>query len=248
MSDIGNVQLSALEDLQRALLSYKTKLQYKNSGVEILSKKIFSEFETHKRYLENELREVEEKLNEAENKLSKLQEEEKDSIVQECKVRELRDKRDEWQRKLNRCKYLIITCASKRVVCLTKHKIIQENIHKALKKLDVHIEDVNDFQRTSVERTSQYFTTDTNVEEPIKNIENYATFFFRDESGEPLKNVKITIVDNTPFGFGQEDVYTDENGQITSSNYETTDCSIYINGKEIYTGPLSKNMQFGIKS
>lgn len=67
--------------------------------------------------------------------------------------------------------------------------------------------------------------------------------FFTD-SGISLSDAKITIVDNSLFGFGRIDVRTDKDGNITIPWCESQDCSIFINGKEVYSGKLNDNMVY----
>jgi hypothetical protein len=57
-------------------------------------------------------------------------------------------------------------------------------------------------------------------------------------------NKKVIIYDNRVFGFGRIDAETDEFGQIKLPFAETNDCSIYIDGNEVYNGNLFENMEY----
>lgn len=52
------------------------------------------------------------------------------------------------------------------------------------------------------------------------------------------------IVDNQPLGFKQIRKTTDKDGRVRFSCKDTDDCSIYVNGKEIYNGRLKKSERF----
>lgn len=261
MSDYANVKLSTLYELNSSLRTFQGNMAAIKSDIDNAIRNYFAHFQKQRQVLSEQLTKAERELESAESFLRvieirvrpKFGDDDKDERYKDTmliaaareKVAKARRNRDQCRDLLNRCNAIISNCSYRSTFHNGIYRVIDMALINASQVLRKHIENVQDYQTTGLGGMSS-FSTDTTLSFSGKTAvdENMANFRFHHNQEHPLKNVKITIVDNQPFGFGQIDVITDENGMISIPYSETSDCSVYIDGKEVYSGRLYKSMLY----
>lgn len=260
MSDNANVKLSTLYELNSSLHTFQGNMAAIKSDIDNTIRNYFAHFQKQRQVLSDRLAKAERELESAEGFLRVLEirmkpkfgdDDEKrhrDTLLiatAKEKVAKARKHRDLCRDLLKQCDRIISNCSYRFSFHNGTYRVIDMTLINASKGLRKHIENVQDYQNTGFGEMGG-FSVDTAPSFPSKteSNQNVAKFRFHKNQEEPLRNVKITIVDNQPFGFGQIDVITDENGMINIPFCETSDCSIYIDGKEVYSGKLYKSIHY----
>lgn len=259
MSDYGDVQLSSLEDLGSSIRSFKNNIQSVKYEIESDISKFFQHFDSQRRILIKRLEDTERALASAERELYRLMQirrpirdeegdiigwERPDCTMMQNHVMRLRHKRDLCADSVQRCNKIIDSCETRCKYHNGVYNMLEMNISSASRQLGFHIDDVIDYNKTSASHTSMSTSELNDTTLVTSTHEDKAEMAFYNETGTPMANVKITIVDNEAFGFGQIDINTDSKGCLTIPHRTTSDCSIYINEEEVYTGELHKGMVY----
>ncbi len=264
MSDFGNVKLSTLYELDRTILSFKGNMGTIKADFDTTVERFFVHFRKQRQELNNRLLNAEKALEVAEKNLRIIElrrrpffnDEQNNNLIKEHliitgarnKVLRTRQERDRCKEMLQRCDRIINKCSTNQGFHNGIYKIIEMSLVNASKELGIHIDNVIDYQNTSQNTNMGIISkSGTEIRDSISGssvVENYANCVFFSNDGKPLIHAKITIVDNEPFGFGQIDVLTDDRGRICIPYHKTSDCSIYIDGTEIYSGRLYKCFEY----
>lgn len=262
MSENANAHLSYLYELNQGIVSFRNNFNNIRDDIESLIREYFAHFQRQSLILKKRLTEAENALVSAENELREQRSKRRpvrnddgeidwepvDCSAQENKVNICLRRRDFCREQLEKCKKIINSCSVLRNFGNGAYNVIDSGVCLAIKKLDQHINDINDYQGNSnyinTEATRYKDIPREGIVDPPIIINKTIRHVFYGNNGEPMQNVKITIVDNRVFGFGQIDVYTDENGQAIFPYQESDDCSIYIDNEEIYSGHLFESMEY----
>ena len=259
MGGDGNVKLSTLYELDSTIHSFKGNMSTIKSDFDTTVKCFFDHFQKQRQVLYNRLLDAEKALEIAEMNLRILElrgpifnNGQSNNLIKDHliitgarnKVLQTRQERDRCKELLQRCDRIINNCSTRKGFYNGIYKIIEMSLANASKELGRHIANVIDYQNTNAGiRSNSYKEISPSVsEETFTEQYMNLTFYYKD--GQPLKNARITIVDNEPFGFGQIDAITDDSGRTNLPYHDTSDCSIYIDGIEIYSGRLFKSMEY----
>lgn len=254
MGGEGNVKLSTLYELDSTIHSFKGNMSIIKSDFDTTVKRYFDDFQKQRQVLYNRLLDAEKALKIAENHLRMIEQrrkpfsddEQNDNVTKDAKNKVLQalQEKNRCQELLQRCEKIINKCYTVKDFHNGIYKMIDMSLANASKELGRHIANVIDYQNTSMEINSNSYKE---IKPSISKgtiIEQCMKLAFYNKNGQPLKNARITIVDNEPFGFAPIDVLIDDSGQINLPYYKTSDCSIYIDGIEIYSGRLFKSMEY----
>ena len=256
----GDIDVKALEDWKDNLIAYSHGVDSMQEEHKLVTSKYFEEFESMRIELQKRLSEAQDAYDRALDELYKQQSrlvrvedsdgnvewQEPDCSRQESVVEICRRKRDKCELDLKACDYYIANCS----VDDYSHKLppIEEHLHNAVVYL-----------RDRYEKLVGYLSYGGDLTHSITSNDNYTVgmdgldlpkedfcFEILTDMGEPLGLSQIVIVDNQPLGFKQIRKTTDKDGRVRFSCKDTDDCSIYINGKEIYNGRLKKSERLDI--
>lgn len=262
MSEGANVKKFALLDLKQGIIAFRGRMHDLLGNVESFISHEFSIFEQQKAKLRKRLWDAENSLVSAENELREKRKRvvlvrfgpepwmvrpvPADCSAEERKVQACIRWRDECKRKYERCERIIHNCRMEHTRDTQMRNLIENHAHKTLQRLDEHINDINDYHGLSTNESTNLNTlqkNDANIEIPINEEKCLKQSFF-DNDGNPMINKKVIIYDNQVFGFGRIEAETDEFGQVKLPFAETNDCTIYIDGNEVYNGNLFENMEY----
>lgn len=263
MSEFANVNLQSLQMLNQGLTSSRSRFHQTHEEIIREIEKYFHIFRQKKEILQDRLNKAENALASAENELYEMErrkhwvEDEDgsgghwtpDTSAQEAKVCACKRHRDSCRDKLTECRSIIERCEHNRKFISGTYSIIDRNFCIALNDLQVDINNVLDYQGQWHYPSAEHFpyqptTEKKKAEEKPRVKEKVIRQRFFDKEGNPIVNAKVVIADNQPFGFQDQHLTTDENGFATMPFAVTEDCSIYLEGKEIYNGKLFENMEY----
>ena len=225
MSDNANVKLSTLYELNSSLHTFQGNMAAIKSDIDNTIRNYFANFQKQRQVLSDRLAKAEGELESAEGFLRVLEirmrpklgdDDEKrhrDTLLiatAKEKVAKARKHRDLCRDLLRRCERIISNCSYRFSFHNGTYRVIDMALINASKGLRKHIENVQYYQNTGFGGTGG-FSVDTvpSSHSKIESSQNVAKFRFHKNQEETLRKVKITIVDNQPFGFGQIDVITD---------------------------------------
>ncbi len=256
----GNVKLSTLYELDHTIHSFKENMGTIKADFDTMVEKFFVHFRKQRQELNNRLLNAEKVLEVAEKNLRIIElrrrpfynDEQNDNLIKKHmiiigarnKVMRARQERDRCKELLQRCDRIINNCSTRKGYHNGIYKTIEMSLVNASIELGHHIDNVIDYLNTSMGMSSKSSAEIGNYITGSNIVKKNANCVFFINGGKPLVNAKITIVDNEPFGFGQIDILTDNSGQISIPYHKTSDCSIFIEGTEVYSGPLFKYMEY----
>lgn len=261
MGDVfANVEKWALGSVRVSLLSFQKGVETVHADIDECSKRYFADFKKNQDILEERLKKADDALRRAEDELYRQQQMVKiyydedgkchtiqpDCSKQENKVRYWQDCRDDCKRKIEQCKMLIDECRDESRAHLSALQTLKTDFYEAKDKLKVHADDVAVYGSVAMNSSQDVVTSSHPYADNHESQSN--------ESGEGKKydgilrltgnvppNSSIVIIDNTPFGgFGRLVLSSDSSGKLHGELNDTEDCTIYVNGRKVYDGPMSK--------
>jgi|GEM_PF-3494829 len=261
MNTEANVSRSALEGLSSGLLRFRDRFSFVHDNVNTIIAKYFMHFEEQQRRLQklfddsvNRLASAENELKEAwfKRELIRKSDGETELVPVDLtpyynKVRMYRETKENYEQKLETCKSIIDRCMYQQNMHKGQYKTIVMGVESSVRKLDEYINDVNDYNglgrgyATSLQSSAP---SNDNLKCNPSLPRKETKLIIYDDDGNPMVNADITIVDNTLFGFGTLRLQTNENGEITTDYITSNDCSIYLDGNEIYSGNLFQEMEY----
>lgn len=265
MSESANVNLQSIQTLKTNLGMSQERFHMIKNQIDNTIDGYFNSFRQKEDILLDRLHKAENALASAENELYEMglrkhwvEDEDgygghwsPDTTAQETKVRSCRIHRDGCRDKLTRCRTIISQCEHSRKFIDGSYRIIDRSYYMSLKDLQIDIDNVLNYQGMS-NQVNNYPTPSeaqapkSDMKEPRpKYKEKVIRHRFFDNNGEVMANVSIKVEDHQQFfGFKSVTHNTDENGYFTMPYAISDDCSIYLDGKEIYRGKLFNNMEY----
>lgn len=256
----ANVTKWALGAVRVNLLGFQKSLDAVLSDIDESSRKYFEYFSRQQKILDDRLRQAYEKLRQAEAELEWQrqrgevyydEDDERhtrptDCRAQEARVEICRNNFDACKRKVDRCRQLIDNCQDEARRHRYSLQVLQTDILTAKDKLGIHEKDVADYGQTSMDSHSDSaapnctpadnFDVSSNVVLQERELSNFLQL-----TGKIAPESKIVVIDNTPFGgFGRLELFSDSSGKLHGKLRDAGDCTIYVNGKVVYVGPMSK--------
>lgn len=259
---VADVDLSAIDDWKTNLVSCLSGVSSIRDVSVMERETYFEEFERLHGILKQRFEDAEAELREAEEVLRRMEMETdpddddrstsmcfaRASLeVQKAVVEKCRRRRDECERKLKLCALYIGNCKVKGFP--DKLEEVESKVmdaHGYLNDLRERIVAYNSgFSANLGFAADQRFTAPTSVStgEPacIHETKKGIQLKFYNEYGLPMPGAQIIIIDNKPMGFNRITVVADQDGKVFVDGIDTKDCSIFINGREVYSGPLGLN-------
>lgn len=257
----ANVSRSALTGLSSGLLRFRDRFSEVHYEVNTITDRYFMHFEMQQKRLqklfddsvnrlvsaENELREAMFRHQMIRNSDGETELAPVDLTPYYNKVRMCRETKENYEQKLETCKSIIDKCRYQQNMHKGQYRVIAMGVDSAVRKLDEYINDVdyyNGFGRGYATSLQEATPSDDNLE-CIPGLPRKETkLVLYDDEGKPIINADITIVDNNLFGFETLRLQTNENGEVITDYITSDDCSIYLDGKEIYNGNLFQEMEY----
>lgn len=261
MDDISaNVTKWALGAVRVNLLDFQGKLNAVQSDIDEYSDRCFERFFEQQRSLEEDLRKAYEKLRLAEAELAWRRQRVEvyydedgerhtrlpDCSRQEAQVEVCRRNFEACKWKVDRCRQLIADCQNEYRAHHHMLQTLQTDIVKAKDKLRIHEDDIADYGRISMRGYSDSVTATQTAHDNSGMLSDEVlsekeSANFSQLIGKIAPDSKIVVVDNTPFGgFGRLELFSDSSGKLHGRLRDAGDCTIYVNGKVVYVGPMSK--------
>lgn len=262
MSESGNVRLSSVNELGQGLDSFAQNLGLCNDEATRIGRQCINEFNQKLSLLRRKTQEAEHRLRLEEAKLQTLQMmripvydsegnlrgyRTPDCSVQRAKVAMAEREVARFRTYETRCSSIISTCQREGSLVGGIYRMMNSSLQQSKTELCEIRGLIEDHLNVPINGgTSSMFEAGNaaNSSCGFTAKEKTIRHSFYTDSGISLTDAKITIVDNSLFGFGRIDVQTDKDGNITIPWCETQDCSIFINGKEVYSGKLNDNMVY----
>lgn len=261
MSIYANVSKNALEDLSSGIVRFRSDLSAIHADVNMVINRYFDHFEAQKRRLqklfddsvnrvisaENELREARYKREPEKNADGKVDLVPVDLTPYYNKLASCKRAKEAYGQKLTTCQRIIEQCRYRKNMHNGTYNIIMQSIDKSISRLDQYINDVNQYHGYSRDYTTDIpkeSSTEGVEPEKIVTFNNKTRLILYDNDGNPIVNGVVTIIDNNIFGFGRRELRTNEQGEVSTDYISSNDCSIYLDGCEIYTGNLFQTMEY----
>ena len=262
MNGVADVDISAIDDWKSSLVSYNAGVNTVRNAFIKERDMYFEEFERMRAILRERLECAQEELHEAEEKLYRRRQrqvwvedddgdghwESVDCSDEEARVEECRRLRDKCEFNLKSCVLLISNCRVDD--CHEKFSSIVDQIKDAEHYLAGRHEKIMNYSagrgRHNGVASGSFPISGPDMTSSQNREEDDMWFEILDENGAPLQASQVIVVDNQPLGFRQIRAVTDKYGRVRFKCRDTSDCSIYINGKEVYNGALKKSDLFGI--
>lgn len=248
----ANVEKWALGSVRVSLLSFQKGVETVKVDIDECSKKYFADFKRNQDILEERLKTAESELRKAEDELHEQQQNydqygvRTDCSKQEKCVNYWQNRKDKCEWDVELCKKLIDECRDKSRAHLFELQRLQTDFSKAQDKLKVHADDVAEYDSVAMNSsqgtaTSSHPYTDNHESQPDGADEEGKIDGILQLTGKVPPDSSIVIIDNTPFGgFGRLVLSSDSSGRLHGELKDTGDCTIYVNGKKVYNGPMSK--------
>lgn len=261
MSIYANVSKNALEGLSSGIVRFRSDLSAIHVDVNMIVNRYFDHFEAQKRRLqksfddsvnrmisaENELREARYKRELKRDADGKVDLVPVDLTSYYNKLASCKRAKEMCESKLMTCQRIIEQCRCRKNMHNGTYNVVMQSIDKSISKLDQYINDVNQYNGYSRDYTTdipQHPTTEGIEPEKIVAFNAKTRVILYDNDGNPIVNGVVTIVDNNIFGFGRRELRTNEQGEVSTDYISSNDCSIYLDGCEIYTGNLFQTMEY----
>lgn len=262
LNGVADVDVSVINEWKSKLAAYDKGVSALREISIIERRKYYEEFERMRNILRERLSEAEQELQEAEERLYNKEQEFNDAedddpafptleysvAIERVNVNICRKKRDDCASKLTRCDLIIGSCR------VRDYQDLFQNVEGVVKDAESYLNEriglisaYNHVQSYDYMRAGSVLNESGEVSIE-KAVRKGFDFQFFDDDGQPLSSSTIIVVDNKPMGFSQVRLTTDKDGKVGFECKDTPDCSIYLNGKEIYNGPLSMNRGFCINT